>query len=196
LLTADRTVGGPYENLITPEQTVPERPLTVPWESCITMGHSFSFSFNDSYKSVRELVHLLVEIVAKGGNLALNVGPQPDGRLPKPALERMKGLGEWLKVYGEAIYGTRICEPYASGNIYFTRKGETRYALMLVQEGAEIIPEEVLLPLSASGINRIDLVCGAEALDFRPSVEGGVAVRLPDAARQGETPIAIVLRIR
>ncbi|MGG3455041.1 alpha-L-fucosidase [Paenibacillus rhizolycopersici] len=196
LLTADRTVGGPYENLITPEQTVPERPLTVPWESCITMGHSFSFSYSDSYKSVRELVHLLVEIVAKGGNLALNVGPQPDGRLPRPALERMKGLGEWLKVYGEAIYGTRICEPYASGNSFFTRKGDTRYALVLLQEDAEATAGDLLLPLPASGIGRIDLVGGAEGLDFRPSPEGGVAVRLPDAVRQEETPIAWVLRIR
>ncbi|GAF08490.1 alpha-L-fucosidase [Paenibacillus pini JCM 16418] len=93
LLSADRTVGGPYENLITPEQTLPEGPLHVPWESCITMGSAFSFRYEDNYKSVRELIHLLVEIVARGGNLALNVGPQPDGRISKTAISRIQGMG-------------------------------------------------------------------------------------------------------
>ena len=82
LLVVDRTVGGPYENYVTPEQTIPKRPLLIPWESCITMGTSFSFAYEDRYKSLRELVAILVEVVAKGGNLALNVGPQPDGRFP------------------------------------------------------------------------------------------------------------------
>lgn len=122
MLCADRTVGGPYENYITPEQCVPEEPLGVPWESCITLGTSFSFAYEDTYKTPREVICLLVDIVAKGGNLAINVGPQPDGRLPKGAVTSLKGMGEWLKVYGEAIYGTRVCEPYKKGNIAFTRK--------------------------------------------------------------------------
>ena len=84
LLTADRTVGGPYENIVQRlEQMVPKEPIYVPWESCITMGSAFSFRYEDQYKTGQELVHLLIEIVAKGGNLALNVAPQPDGRLPK-----------------------------------------------------------------------------------------------------------------
>lgn len=193
LLTADRTVGGPYENLITPEQTLPEQPLNVPWESCITMGTSFSFNYEDRYKSVRELVHLLVEIVAKGGNLALNVGPQPDGRLPAAAIRRMKGLGQWLKVYGEAIYGTRVWEPYASGAVRFTRKGDTGYAIRLYKE-EERVEEELMLPLEAEPA-AVDLVGGTANLDFR-RCEAGIAVRLPEAARAGETPAALALRIR
>ena len=62
-------------------------------------------------------MNTLVGIVAKGGNLALNVSPQPDGRIPVDAMDSLRGLGEWLKVYGEAIYGTRVCAPYQSGNI-------------------------------------------------------------------------------
>ncbi|GAF10952.1 alpha-L-fucosidase [Bacillus sp. JCM 19045] len=92
LLAADRTVGGRYENIITPEQMVPQEPIHVPWESCITMGSAFSFRYEDDYKSARALVHLLIEVVSKGGNLALNVAPQPDGRLPKGAVQSMKGL--------------------------------------------------------------------------------------------------------
>ncbi|GAE06637.1 alpha-L-fucosidase [Paenibacillus sp. JCM 10914] len=195
LLSADRTVGGPYENLITPEQTLPERALKVPWESCITMGSAFSFRYEDRYKSVRQLIHLLAEIVAKGGNLALNVGPQPDGRLSQTAIKRIQGMGEWLNVYGEAIYGTRICEPYSVGPVQLTCKGDITYAMYLYKNEQERVPEELELPLHTA-CSRIDLVGGQDRLEYRRS-EQGVVVRLPDTERQrAEAPIAHVFRIR
>ncbi|KIL41978.1 alpha-L-fucosidase [Gordoniibacillus kamchatkensis] len=194
LLSADRTVGGPYENLITPEQTVPGRALHVPWESCITMGSAFSFRYEDNYKSVRTLIHLLVEIVAKGGNLALNVGPQPDGRISKTAISRIEGMGAWLKVHGEAIYGTRICEPYSAGSVHFTEKSGTIYALNLYKDENEPVPEELHLPIR-SDVSRIDLVGGQEMLQYRRT-EDGIAVRIPDKERQGPAPIAHVFRLK
>nr|WP_145163531.1 alpha-L-fucosidase [Paenibacillus terrae] len=194
LLSADRTVGGPYENLITPEQTLPERALSVPWESCITMGSAFSFRYEDDYKTVRQLIHLLVEIVAKGGNLALNVGPQPDGRISKTAISRIKGMGAWLKVHGEAIYGTRICEPYSVGRAQFTQKGDTTYAFYLYRDEHEAVPAELHLPLQQP-FSRIDLVGGADNLEFRRT-DDGVAIRLPEKEREGLSPIAHVFRIR
>lgn len=194
LLSADRTVGGPYENLITPEQTLPERPLSVPWESCITMGTSFSFRYEDAYKSVRQLVHLLVEIVARGGNLALNVGPQPDGRLSETAISRMKGLGAWLKVNGEAIYETRICEPYSVGNWNFTRKGDTTYAFYLYKAERESVAEEMCIPIHGA-FNRISLVGRSDSLDYRMT-EDGIIVRIPEKERNGEAPIAYVFRMQ
>ncbi|MBB3131466.1 alpha-L-fucosidase [Paenibacillus rhizosphaerae] len=194
LLSADRTVGGPYENLITPEQTLPERALSVPWESCITMGSAFSFRYEDDYKTVRQLIHLLVEIVAKGGNLALNVGPQPDGRISKTAISRIKGMGAWLKVHGEAIYGTRICEPYSVGRAQFTQKGDTTYAFYLYRDEHEEVPAELHLPLQQP-LSRIDLVGGADNLEFRRT-DDGVAIRLPEKEREGLAPIAHVFRIR
>ncbi|GGA32531.1 alpha-L-fucosidase [Paenibacillus physcomitrellae] len=194
LLTADRTVGGPYENLITPEQTLPERPMNVPWESCITLGTSFSFGFEDKYKTPRQLVHLLVEIVAKGGNLALNVGPQPDGRLPKGAIAGMKGLGAWLKVNGEAIYGTRVCEPFSAGDIRFTRKGDTVYAINLYADEQSGVPDKLLIPLQTD-VERIDLIGGPEQLAFTRTAEG-IELELPEGLLNNETPIAHVFRIR
>ncbi|MEC0175634.1 alpha-L-fucosidase [Paenibacillus favisporus] len=194
LLSADRTVGGPYENLITPEQTLPERALNVPWESCITMGSAFSFRYEDDYKTVRQLIHLLVEIVAKGGNLALNVGPQPDGRISKTAISRIKGMGAWLKVHGEAIYGTRICEPYSVGRAQFTQKGDTTYAFYLYRDEHEEVSAELHLPLQQP-FSRIDLVGGADNLEFRRT-DDGVAIRLPEKEREGLAPIAHVFRIR
>ncbi|MDR0524988.1 MAG: alpha-L-fucosidase [Spirochaetaceae bacterium] len=131
LLSADRTVGGAYENYITPEQCIPDKPLGVPWESCVTLGTQFSFKYEDAYKSPRELVRLLTDIVSLGGNLALNLGPQPDGRLPAGGIKSLRGLGAWLQVYGEAIYGTRACAPYKTGNLRFTKKGNKTYVIYL-----------------------------------------------------------------
>ncbi|MBO2944660.1 alpha-L-fucosidase [Paenibacillus sp. F411] len=192
LLSADRTVGGPYENLITPEQTLPDHAIHVPWESCITLGTSFSFRYEDKYKSVRKLVHLLVEVVAKGGNLALNVGPQPDGRLSETAIERIQGLGAWLNVYGEAIYGTRLCAPYFEDRTFLVQKSGIIYVFRLYGEG-ETVPHEVHLPLS-SGFTAVDLVGGAEGLAFR-STESGITVTLPEEEARGAAPIAHVFRV-
>lgn len=142
LISADRTCGGIAENYITPEQSVPKSPIAVPWESCISMGNGFAYSYDDNYKSTKTLLHLLIDIVAKGGNLALNVAPQPDGRLPRPALARMKEMGAWLKQYGEAIYDTRICVPFVKDNCYFTqnvRKGKV-YVFYIGESDICIIP--------------------------------------------------------
>lgn len=193
LLTADRTMGGPYENFVTPEQTVPSRPLHVPWESCITMGTSFSFRYEDEYKSARELVHLLLEIVAKGGNLALNVGPQPDGRLPVGAIKSMKDLGAWMKVNGEGIYGTRVCTPYVKDSCAFTRKGDTVYAFRMYKSAQDKVEETIHIPYTEA-VNRIDLVGGPEGLAFTKT-EQGIEVKLPITLITDEAPIAHVFRI-
>jgi alpha-L-fucosidase len=145
LIVADRTVGGPYENIITPEQMIPDRPLGVPWESCLTVGEGWSYRPDDQYKPTRTLVHLLIDTVAKGGNLLLNVGPDPDGNLPPEAVRRYEEIGEWLAVNGEAIYGTRPVTPYQEGRIRFTRKGDRAYALVLAAEGERDLPQQVLL---------------------------------------------------
>lgn len=193
LLTADRTVGGPYENFITPEQTLPEQPLHVPWESNITMGTSFSFRYEDQYKSVRQLVHLLVEIIAKGGNLTLNVGPQPDGRLPEGAIAEIKALGAWLKVYGEAVYETRMCEPYSTQNCHFTKKGDTIYAFYLFKDEREEVAKELHLPVQRN-VSRVDLIGGPEGLQFSRT-ETGIQVHIPPTERTYEAPIALVFRL-
>jgi len=145
LIIVDRTVGGKYEDYRTPEQEVPDKPLDGVWESCITMGKQWSYKPDDRYKSVRELVHLLVDVVAKGGNLLLNVGPQPDGQLPPPALERMRAIGAWMRVNGEAIHGTRPVAPYKEGRVCLTKKGGAVYAILLAGEGEEAPPARVAL---------------------------------------------------
>ena len=143
LLLVDRTVGGRYENYRTPEQEVPDKPLPYAWETCMTMGDQWSFKRNDRYKSTHRLVCLLVDIVGKGGNFLLNVGPQPDGQLPPEAEQRMKEIGDWMRVNGEAIYGTRPVPPYKDGQTVFTRKGNRVYAIYLTKTENEALPLEV-----------------------------------------------------
>ncbi len=133
LIVVDRTVPGEFENYTTPEQEVPEAPLGHPWESCITMGNSWSYVPNDQYKSVDKIVQLLVKIISRGGNLLMNIGPGPDGDWDPEAYKRLQGIGEWMKINGEAIYGSKAVAPYSNGNQYYTQSkdGKTIYAFIL-----------------------------------------------------------------
>lgn len=147
LLIVDRSVGGKYENYTTPEKQIPDHYLPHPWETCMTMGDSWSYVPNDNYKSTNQLIHILCDVVAKGGNLLLNVGPDAKGNLPDTAVLRMKEIGKWMKVNGEAIYKTRPIAPYADGSWRFTQSkdGNTIYAIYLLDEG-QSMPEVVSLP--------------------------------------------------
>ena len=132
LIVADREQGGMYENIVTPEQKVPEKPINVPWESCITISRDFSFRYDSdlNLKSAKEIIHMLIDVVAKGGNLALNITPQPDGELPAKTLETLNELGNWLKINGEGIYGTRPVSPYADKNVCYTQKKGNVYVFV------------------------------------------------------------------
>ena len=145
LIIVDRSVGGKYENYRTPEKQVPDTLLPYPWETCMTMGDSWSYVPNDNYKSVKTLIHMLCDVVAKGGNLLLNVGPDADGNLPKEALERMEAIGKWLEKNGYAIYGTRPLYPYCEGNVRYTQSkdGKHQYAITLTDEAPYAIVKVV-----------------------------------------------------
>ena len=136
LIVVDRAVEGPYQNYLTPEARVPEQALPHPWEVPMPMAQSWSFVPNDTYKSPRVLIHMLADVVAKGGNLLLNIGPGPDGQWHEAAYDRLEALGAWMRVNEEAIYGTRAVEPFAEGNIRLTQgKDGAVYAVYLAAEG-------------------------------------------------------------
>jgi alpha-L-fucosidase len=143
LLVVDRAVEGPNQNYLTPENQVPKEMLAYPWESCIIMGGGWSYSFDAQYKSGRELVHMLIDIVAKGGNLLLNIAPSPKGTWDDAAYQRLQDIGKWMDINGESIYGNRKSAPYQEGPVYYTRKkdGSALYLLYCVKEG-EKMPEE------------------------------------------------------
>lgn len=140
LIVCDRTVGGEYENIVTPEKQTPDAPLFIPWETCTTLGNKFSFHYEDHFKTGRQLVHLLLDVVSKGGNLALNVAPQPDGELPPRAVASLRDMGRWLRMHGEGIYDTVITEPYFEKDIRYTAKDHTRYVFYLYEDCVKLPP--------------------------------------------------------
>jgi len=182
LIIVDRTVGGRYENYLTPEQQVPQEPLPYVWETCMTMGDQWSYKPNDNYKSTRELIHLLVNIVAKGGNFLLNVGPDADGELPKPAVERMREIGRWMQVNGEAIYVTRPAPPYKVGRVCLTRKGGTIYALYLAEDGQTTLPQRIQIA-PVRGAKSVRLLGSEAALEWKIAPDG-LSVLIPESVRQ------------
>lgn len=94
----------------TPEQAIPDRDAVEgqTWETCMTMSSSWGYKKNDSgWKSSEILIRNLVKIAARGGNYLLNIGPKPDGTFPEESIQRLKEIGQWMNVNGEAIYGTQ-----------------------------------------------------------------------------------------
>jgi alpha-L-fucosidase len=144
LIVVDRAVPGPYQNYLTPEARVPDQAIQHPWEVPMPMATSWSYVPDDRYKSGRELVHMLVDVVSKGGNLLLNIGPGPDGTWHTEAYERLKELGDWMRVNSEAIYETRAVAPYSEGKIRLTRRKDGAvYAIYLANEGETGLPRYV-----------------------------------------------------
>ncbi len=145
LLIVDRTVHGPYENYRTPEQRVPDEALPYPWETCLTLSQSWSWVAEPEFKSTRELVHTLVDVVAKGGNLLLNVAPSTEGRWDEGASERLAEIGTWLDLNGSALYGTRPIAPYVSDDVRYTRAkdGGPVYVIRLAADGETEPPAEI-----------------------------------------------------
>jgi alpha-L-fucosidase len=93
----------------TPEQTIPPAGFGpgVDWESCMTMNDHWGYNkFDEHWKSTQTLVRNLIDCASKGGNYLLNVGPTSEGLIPAPSVERLKEIGDWMRINGEAIYGT------------------------------------------------------------------------------------------
>jgi len=161
LIVVDRSVPGEYENYTTPEQQVPEHPMDDPWETCMTMGNSWSYVPNDHYKSTTQLVQLLVRIVSRGGNFLLNIGPSPEGDFSDTAYLRLKEIGAWMKTNGEGIYGTHPIRPYSSDNVYLTQSKDSSavYAFFLPESRAVTLPAEITIdrftPAAASKVTML-----------------------------------------
>lgn len=185
IIIVDRTVPGEYENYVTPEQSIPNKPLGIPWESCMTMGNSFSYVPNDQYKPAREIVHNLIKIVSRGGNYLLNIAPGPKGDWDPIAYQRLKEIGKWINKYGEGIYASHSIAPYSIGNIFFTQNREenTVYAFVLHKEGGENLPAKLELPLKEDAkLHDISLVGSKVKLRWK-IVDKHIQIEIPQTAR-------------
>jgi alpha-L-fucosidase len=199
LLIVDRTVHGEFENYRTPEQQIPANVPDYPWESCITLcGSWYHTGPGEQYKSTNWAIHTLIRIVAKGGNLLLGIGPDRSGEFAPEAYERLEHIGEWMKVNGEAIYGSRPLAPYQQGDLCFTRSGDgkTRYVFILVKEG-EFPPARVELPAGMiSGKERITLLGHPQTIKTERK-NGKIWIEIPKekSGKREPTP-ALVMKIQ
>ena len=161
----------------TPEQETPEAPLPSPWEACYTLGTQWQFKpTNEDYKSGTELIEKLIEIRSKGGNLLLNVGPEPSGVIPFEQERIIRELALWLFVNGEAIYTIRPWHVIREGDNWFTKAkdAQTLYVFLTKQhpwphgERREI----VLKSVRATEQSEIAVLGhGGEAVEYHPEIE-------------------------
>lgn len=119
------------EDFSTPEQTIPAGALPGGrlWETCMTINDTWGYAKNDTnWKPAEDLIRKLCDIAHKGGNFLLNVGPTAEGTFPEPIVERLRRIGQWMKVNGQSIYGTTQ-SPFRklSFNGRCTQKGNTLY---------------------------------------------------------------------
>ena len=105
----NKRLGGGYKgDTDTPEQKIPATGIAGrDWETCMTMNQTWGYkSYDNRWKPARQMIRNLCDIASKGGNYLLNIGPKADGTIPAASVERLKTVGKWMRVNGEAIYGT------------------------------------------------------------------------------------------
>lgn len=165
-----------------------QKVTSLPLETCETMNHTWGYSITDQdYKSTKELIHYLVKAAGKNANLLMNIGPQPNGELPATAVQRLKEVGDWMKIYGETIYGTRggIITPREWG--VSTQKGNTLYVHILNSQD-----KGLYLPLGEQKIKKAVLFKDQSKVRFKQDKDGAFLI-LEQTPEDIDTVVEITL---
>jgi alpha-L-fucosidase len=192
-----QTVGQVHCDFITPEYSTTAPADGKKWEACRGIGTSFGYNreeTEDDHLSVDDVVRMFVDIVARGGNLLLNVGPTGAGVVPPIQAERLLALGWWLRTNGQAIYGTRPCvQPTgvtADGiEVRYTQREDELYAILLGTPTSDVVELAGLPPVPDAVVH---LLGHTVPLTWDRTERGGIRVQLP--GRPAESP-AVALRI-
>lgn len=161
----------------------------LPLETCLTMNDDWGYSITDQkYKSTEKLIQMLVGAAGRNANLLLNVGPRPDGQIPGEALDRLKTIGEWMKVNGETIYGTRggMVAPHDWG--VTTQKGNTLYVHIF-----SLADKALFLPVASKKVVRARMFANKQPVGI-VRANGGVLLQLPSIPSGVDTIVEVTLK--
>jgi alpha-L-fucosidase len=177
--------GGLPGDYDTPEKKIGAFRTDRAWETCMTLGTQWAWKPDDQIKSLKDCIHILVRTVGGDGNLLLNVGPMPDGRIEPRQVERLKEIGEWLSRYGESIYRTRG-GPFRPGPWgASTYRGNAIYVHILAWEG-----HTVRLPAIEKRILSGRVVTGGVGIIDQG--DDGIEITVPPAFRNESDTIVML----
>ncbi len=178
----------------TPEQGLPVVPPPGPWEFCVTMNRSWGYQPQDTeYKSVAQLIWMFAETIGLGGNMLLGIGPKADGTIPGAEVERLQGLGAWIRSNAEAVYGTRAGLP--RGHFYGpSTLSKDKKVIYLFHFGSGGSP----LPVKGlqNKIKNINLLKTGQSLSYK-KIGGAPWLNIPgilwlDLPADLQTPAAVI----
>jgi alpha-L-fucosidase len=189
LITNNRLGGGFGGDLETPEQFIPATGFPGRnWEVCMTLNGNWGYNaYDERWKGTKEVLQMLVDIVSKGGNFLLNVGPNPYGLIPEVCQNTLRETGDWLKINGEAVYGTEVSPfPY----LYWgraTRKGQKLYLHVFdwPKDGKLIVPMD-------NKIKRAVLLADPTAKLKITKIKGQIMIQLPAYAPDRNASVVAV----
>lgn len=185
IIIVDRTVSGKWENYVTPEQAVPEHTLSIPWESCITMGDSFSYVPDDNYKSSQKIIETLIKIISRGGNYLMNIAPGPNGEYDAIVYERLAEISDWMNKNQSAVFATRSIAPYHEGNIYYTQSkdGNTINVFHLNEDSEYHAPAEITFSLPQNFNPKSLTIPGISSRVQWKKIGNNIRIKLPDSRK-------------
>jgi alpha-L-fucosidase len=158
------------------------RGISLPWEECHGLSRSFGYNWRETDKDVRsaqDVLAMLVDIVADGGNLLLITNLTPTGKLDPLMAARLKEVGQWMKVNGQAIYATRRWVQYSQGNnIRFTQSKDSKYVYAFCYDWPD--KELVLRDVKAEEGSSIQMLGASETLKWKQG-ESGLVIDIPES---------------
>ena len=188
----DGRLGAAGDYVSTGDNVIPSKVGAEAWETPATINHTWGYKKDDhDWKSPGDVTFKLVDIVSKGGNYLLNIGPRPDGELDSAAYTRLSDIGAWMKTNGEAIYGSRMYTVFGEGaGIRFTQSkdGKTRYVFLFdFPEGGKV----VLSKISAAPKSTVRMLGSGQPLRFAQTA-AGLEVNIPASAKAASSHVWVL----